>query len=597
MPDAEAGQRDTADLIRLERVRMVARQMPTSVSGTMIVIILLTAVMWPYLDQRLALACCAVMTVNQAWRLGMYLHFRRHGLTLTELDSFARRWFIGAGISGAVWSVVAVGYFVPDMPIMQTLLIISIFGATAVAIPLTAPHQPSFRIFAIPISLALTARIFWQGDPLHLILGLLVLVEMIANLAVGRRYHIMLGESLRGRFENEALAERLAVQNAELDAARIAAEQASRAKTRFFAAASHDLRQPLHAIGLFVDLLTNRIRNPDDRRLVGNIETSVAALESLFDALLDISKIDAGAIRAMLVDFEPRALIERLRGDFEAEAAAKGLRLHLHEGYGNCFVHSDPLLVERILRNLISNAIRYTEHGGVLVALRRRSERLDVEVWDTGIGIAADQQEAIFEEFFQVGNPERGQGKGLGLGLSIVRRLTGLLELPISIRSQPGRGTRFRVSLPLSAAPNPVPAPRPADLSADLSARLILMVDDDASVRDGMTTLLNNWGAQVVAGATAEEIQVAVDGARRPDLIICNYSLTDGSLGADIVAALRVRLGRDIPAIVLAGASNPERLAEARARDYHLLLKPVPPSKLRALINATFAGNGEKNGS
>jgi signal transduction histidine kinase/ActR/RegA family two-component response regulator len=597
MPDAESGQRNPADLIRLERIRMVARQMPTSVSGTMTVIILLTVVAWPYVDHRLALACCGVMTVNQAWRLGMYLHFRRHGLTLAELDSFARRWFIGAAISGAVWSVVAVGYYVPDMPIMQTLLIISIFGATAVAIPLTAAHQPSFRIFAIPISLALTARILWQGDPLHLILGLLVFVELIANLAVGRRYHIMLGESLRARFENEALAERLARQNAELDQARIAAEQASRAKTRFFAAASHDLRQPLHAIGLFVDLLTSRIRNSEDRRLVGNIETSVVALESLFDALLDISKVDAGAIRPTPAYFDPWALVERLSSDFEAEAGAKGLRLHLHSGTGSGFVHSDPLMVERILRNLIANAIRYTERGGVLVALRRRGARLNVEVWDTGIGIAADQQEAIFEEFFQVGNPERGQGKGLGLGLSIVRRLAELLDLPVSVRSQLGRGTRFRISLPLTDAAEPMPATGPAELSADFSSRLILIVDDDASVRDGMTAMLNNWGARVVAGAAAEEVEAAADGAGRPDMIICDYRLADGSRGANGVSVLRERFGRDIPAVVLAGASNPERLAEARARNYHLLLKPVPPSKLRALINATLARGGEKSES
>jgi signal transduction histidine kinase len=595
-PATSAPPADIEGRVELERVRMIYRQMPTSVSGTMVGVVVIAAVFWQAIDHRLLVFWALTMAANQGWRLKLYLDFRHTNIPAGQLSAYARRWMIGSGISGAIWSAANILFFVPDSPLHQAILITSVFAIISVAVPLVASHTPSFRVFAVPVLGSMILRNLWEGDTVHFLMAFIVSAMMLGALAVGSRYHKVLTESLRRRFENEALAERLAIQNAELDAARIAAEQASRAKTRFFAAASHDLRQPLHAIGLFVDLLTNRIRNPDDRRLVGNIETSVAALESLFDALLDISKIDAGAIRATRVDFEPRALIERLRGDFEAEAAVKGLRLHLHEGTGNSYVHSDPLLVERILRNLISNAVRYTERGGVLVALRRRSDHLNVEVWDTGIGIAADQQEAIFEEFFQVGNPERGQGKGLGLGLSIVRRLTELLDLPISIRSQPGRGTRFRIRLPLVTAPNLVPTPRSAELSADLSSRLILMIDDDASIRDGMTVLLNNWGAQVLAGATAAEIQAAVDGDRRPDLIICNYSLTDGSLGADIVAALRDRLGPDIPAVVLAGTSNPERLAEARARDYHLLLKPVPPSKLRALINATFARSGEKNG-
>jgi len=587
---------DIESRVELERVRMIYRQMPTSISGTMVGVAVIAAVFWPVIDHHLLLFWFLTMAANQGWRFTMYLDFRRNDIPPEQMSAYARRWMIGSGISGVIWSAANVLFFIPESPLHQAILITSVFAIISVAVPLVASHTPSFRVFSIPVLGSMILRNLWEGDSVHFLMAFIVLAMMLGALAVGSRYHKVLTESLRRRFENEDLAERLAIQNTELDRARIAAEHASKAKTRFFAAASHDLRQPLHAIGLFVDLLSNRIRNPDDHRLVGNIETSVAALESLFDALLDISKIDAGAIRAAAVDFDPRALVERLRGDFEAEAAVKGLRLHLHEGSGSNFVHSDPLLVERILRNLISNAIRYTESGGVLVALRRRADRLDLEVWDTGIGIAADQQEAIFEEFFQVDNPERGQGKGLGLGLSIVRRLTELLDLPISIHSQPGRGTRFRIRLPLATAPYPVPPSRPTELSADLSSRLILMIDGDASVRDGMTALLNNWGAQVVAGATVAEIQAAVEGDRRPDLIICNYSLTDGSLGANIVAALRDRLGRDIPAVVLAGTSNPERLAEARARDYHLLLKPVPPSKLRALINATFARNGERSG-
>lgn len=575
-----------------ERIHMIYRQLPTSVTGTMLGVLLLATSMWAISPPWAILSFALLMALNQATRAWLYWRYRQAGLEGFGIARAARLWMLGAAASGVLWGAIYLAVFPPDSPIHQAVVTILIFGVAAGAVPLIAAHKPSFYVFILPTLLPVVVRNALEGDQSHITLALVSLVVTWGILSFGRGYHRHLVAALDARMRNEVLAERLTAQNAELDRARLAAEQASNTKTRFFAAASHDLRQPLHAIGLFVDLLTGRIRDPQTRRLVGNIETSVAALESLFDALLDISKIDAGAIRATLVDFDPRDLVERLRGDFEAEAGAKGLRLHLHVCPGSCFVHSDPLLVERILRNLIANAIRYTERGGVLVALRRRGQRLKVEVWDTGIGIAADQQEAIFEEFFQVGNPERGQDKGLGLGLSIVRRLVNLLDLSMSIRSRPGRGTRFQIFLPLIDTPNPVPAKRPAELSGDLAARLILIVCEDSQIRDGMTALLNNWGAQVVAGATPNEVATAAAGVGRPDMIICDYHLPDGSHGAEIVIALREHFGRSIPAVVLTGTSNPERLAEAHAHDYHLLLKPVPPSKLRALINATPA-NGE----
>lgn len=585
--------------VALECMRMIYQQMPTSISGHMAGIALLAVVFWPLVDHNLIVTWFFAMTMNQAWRTKLYFTFRITDIDLEQVPDYARRWMIGAVISSACWSVASIFFFIPESPLHQAILITSVLAILAVAVPLIASHPPSFRIFVIPVLVSMILRSGWEGDIEHFMLACVVTAMMLSVLAVGGRYHAFLYESLRRRFENEALAERLSIQNAELDRARVVAEQTSRAKTRFFAAASHDLRQPVHAIGLFVGLLTTRIHDPGTRRLVDNIETSVRALESLFDALMDVSKIDTGAIQPKLVNFDILDLIERLRGDFEAEAGAKGLRLHLHPHRctGICVVHSDPLLVERILRNLIANAIHYTERGGVLVAVRRSGDRLNLEVWDTGIGIAADQQTAIFEEFFQLGNPERNHGKGLGLGLSIVRRLTELLDLPISLRSQPGRGTRFRVGLPIGAPQNPSPAAKPVELLEDCSSQLILLIDDDPSVLDGMTALLSGWGARVLTGATLDEAMAAANKTGRPDMIVCDYRLADGTLGASIVAALRGRFGRQIPAVVLAGAIDPERLAEAHARDYHLLLKPVHPSKLRALINAILADDNDRDGN
>jgi CheY-like chemotaxis protein/anti-sigma regulatory factor (Ser/Thr protein kinase) len=396
----------------------------------------------------------------------------------------------------------------------------------------------------------------------------------------------MLGESLRARFENEALADRLFHQNAELEKARNTAEEANRAKTRFFAAASHDLRQPLHAIGLFADLLASRLEKGESARLANNINTSVAMLEALFSELLNISRIDAGVVQPEPADFDLAPMLSRLYGNFEAETLKKGLQLRLHSE--EVTVHSDPYLVERVLRNLISNAIRYTEQGGVMVSCRHRGNVAWVEVWDTGIGIAPEQQEAVFEEFLQLSNPERDLNKGMGLGLAIVKRLAEVLHLPLSMRSRPGHGTRFRLALP-TVDRKAIPAgDAPAAGSiGSFAGRRILLVDDEENVRQGMTTLLENWGAKVIACrnlAAAEEASVGLH--QPPDLIVSNYMLADGTDGARIVAVLRARFQTPIPAIVLAGAITAERAAEARQLDFHLLLKPVLPAKLRALLSA-----------
>jgi signal transduction histidine kinase/CheY-like chemotaxis protein len=583
-PEAELNR-----LIELERLRLVCRQMPTSISGTMVGVCLVAAIMWTAIPHTFLLAWVASMAANQSWRLKLYLSFRQTGIDAGEAVAFGHQWFIGSAVSGVIWSIASVFFFVSGSPLDQTLLITSIFAITAVAVPLTASHPKSFFVFVIPILLSLILRNAWEGDSAHLILAFVVAAMMVGILAVGRRYSVALNESLRARFENEALANRLYIQNAELEQARNTAEAANRAKTRFFAAASHDLRQPLHAIGLFADVLASRLGKGENSRLAGNINASVSMLESLFTELLNISRIDAGVIKPELADFDLYGLLERLCDDFEAEALKKGLQLRLHAQ--KVAVHSDPHLVERILRNLIGNALRYTEQGGILVGCRRRGAQAWVEVWDTGVGIAADQQAAVFEEFLQLANPERNLNKGMGLGLSIVKRLAEVLDLPLSMHSRPGRGTRFRVALPTTErAAQPAAGEYALGPVTGFFGRRILLVDDEESVRQGTTTLLENWGAQVIACRSLAAAEAAARGLYQPpDLIVSNYVLPDGTDGAKIVSVLRNQFAAPIPAIVLARAITPELAEEARLLDFHLLLKPLPPAKLRALISAKLS--------
>lgn len=364
--------------------------------------------------------------------------------------------------------------------------------------------------------------------------------------------------------------------------ARDAAERANHSKTRFLAAASHDLRQPLQALGLFVATLSQRALSDDLRPIVAKIEGSLEALEHLLDTLLDISRLDAGVVEAHSVSFPLQDLFDRLALEFEPLAEAKGLTARFVRT--SATLRSDPALLERILRNLLSNAIRYTSRGGIVVGARRRGDILHIQVADTGRGIPANQQREIFREFHQLpnGGPDRRQG--LGLGLAIVDRLATLLGHHISVKSEPGRGSVFCVEAPL-AVPSSQRVPQPALPNDPLAGRLIVVVDDDSIVRDGLHTLLEIWGCRVLMAEGPEDAIDAVEKLDRiPDAIIADYRLKGRITGADVVDHLRALCDADIPAVLVTGDTSPNRLRQAANYNLKLLHKPVRPDRLRAAL-------------
>jgi signal transduction histidine kinase len=357
-------------------------------------------------------------------------------------------------------------------------------------------------------------------------------------------------------------------------------ELANLAKTRFLAAASHDLRQPLHALNLFVGQLRGEADEKERRRLVARIEAAVAAMNELFDALLDISKLDAGVLAPQLADFPVAQVLTRVEATFAAAAREKGIKLRVLPSNGR--VRSDFVLLERILLNLVSNAVRYTTRGGVLIGCRRRGASLRIDVCDSGIGIPADEQRKIFGEFYQVA-ADREQHRGLGLGLAIVDRLSTLLGHPVELISTPGRGSRFSVHVP--AAQEQVERASLPDVMPNLArGKLIVVLDDDAMVRDAMRGLLRSWGCEVVTGESAE-VALASTGRRPPDLIIADYHLTDGNSGIHAIEQLRSAAGWPVPAFLLSGDTAPDRLREASETGHQLLHKPVEPMALRAMLN------------
>ncbi len=367
------------------------------------------------------------------------------------------------------------------------------------------------------------------------------------------------------------------------------AEQATNARTRFFTAASHDLRQPLHAISLYLPLIEKRIDNPETSTMLGSVRNSCVAMRGILDSLLDISKLDAGIIQPNISAVSAADLIDQLAMEFMPQAADKGIELRVVPAGGQ--ILSDPALLERILRNLLSNALRYTRQGKVLLGLRRAGDRVRLEVWDTGPGIAEADQARIFEEFFQADNPERDRGKGLGLGLAIIDRLAHLLDHRVSFRSWPGHGSVFRVEVPLAAEDTARRPARALPASDALAGKLALLIDDDEQIRTGTGAVLAEWGIAVLsADSIAQALRRIDEAGRAPDIVLADYRLRDTETGVQAIEAVRRKLGRKVPGIVITGEIGAARLREVIASDFAILHKPMDANDLARGIDDALAG-------
>lgn len=373
---------------------------------------------------------------------------------------------------------------------------------------------------------------------------------------------------------------------AAIEAARLKAENASQAKSRFLASASHDLRQPAHALGMFVARLAQLPHDAQTRHLVGCIDDSVRALQDMLDGLFDISRLDSDQTQVSKVAFSIEGVLGQVRSSLSDAASDKVLRLRIRPS--KSWIESDPGLLLRILLNLVSNAIRYTQQGSILVACRPTHEgtQLRIEVRDSGVGIAPEHHEDIFEEFFQVDNPQRDRSKGLGVGLSIVERACRLLDHPLTIRSAPGCGSRFTLTVPLAPArvDEAYEGTGNSGEKSKFDGLRILLIEDDALGRVGLASLLTSWGCSVTQaeGAKAACELYRVDQA--PDITISDFRLCGGIDGIQTVAMLSEIAGRRIVACLVSGDTDAKVRQKAQDAGLTLLQKPVRPAKLRSLI-------------
>ena len=396
-------------------------------------------------------------------------------------------------------------------------------------------------------------------------------------------------ESARQNLEQrvEARTNELLTLNSALEDAKNEAEQANESKSKFLAAVSHDLLQPLNAARLFSSSLEEKLTGSDTQTLAGSINTSLDDVESLLRTLVDISKLDAGLLQAEPTVFPANQLLDNLAAEFKQVASSQNLEFEYRGA--STLIRSDSQLLARIVRNLLTNAVRYTVAGKVGLRVRSRGNRVDIQIYDTGPGITRDDQRVIFQEFRRLSGHQRRNDRGLGLGLAIVEKISSVLDHPITVRSKVGKGSIFSVTVPReiqhSFTPKATNIEPSASFGHELEGSLFWLIDNDEAICLAMRLLLENWGAEVVTARSLDQLLERVDIQRSaPDVLICDYHLDDGETGIGAAAAILPRLETQVPVLMITANYSKELNSEVRELGYHLMNKPVKPLRLKTLL-------------
>ncbi len=528
---------------------------------------------------------CAIATLRLVTALLVY----RTPRSMTLI-----RWWLGSTLlHAAQWGLLSVVLLRPGSPQAESVLHI-----TLVAIAMGGSVRlPGFRLTLIAhVGLVLgplILRDLWTGSTHHSLLAFLVFLNGVYALVSGRNQSKALREIHVQRQRNEELIGALQRENERSEAARNAAEEANAARTRFFAAANHDLRQPLHAMRLLSQTLLERGSSVDVPAVSAHLVECVEGMTQVIDDLLEITRLDVGNVVPQWSSFALDELVRECCRAHEPLALAKGLQLLTD--VPTMAVHCDRALLARVLTNIVANAIRYTEKGSVRVTCALSSDEghvwLDVE--DTGIGIEEEDLSRIFEEFYQVGNPARDRHLGLGLGLATVKRLSDLLSLHVSVlRSSPGQGTVFSLKLQrvpmdhvaLSTTPGP-----DASAGALLPGHRVLVIEDDADARTALAGLLRTWGCEVRSAADASTSLEHLRAGFRPDALVVDLRLPDGASGIDALNAVLGLLGHEVPAVMVTGDAGSAHMRLAQHAGLTVMVKPVRPVQLRAFLGQAFA--------
>ncbi len=545
-------------------IASVYRQVPQSVLGSIVGGVALVAVFWQTHNQTWLLLWSIALLLESLVRVRMAYAFRRATDTVERVQKWASRWVATSLAAGLLWGAAGALFFASNEPLQQLVLVAVVLGVAFGSLTLYASHRPALWAFLPAALLPLIGRMLAEQNPAYYTAAIVMLAVFGFTTFFGRNFGEAMFESVKNNYENEVLVEQLIAEKRISDDARRAAENATRSKTQFFAAASHDLRQPLQAIGIYVSLLKKRAQGPLEP-LVKNLSTAVESLSKLVEELLEISRLDSGAIQPRTQQILVDEMFGLLEQEFMPQAAAKGLALRVRRaGYA---IESDQMLLMRVLRNLLANAIRYTQRGGVLLAARPRGGLISLEVYDTGPGIRQQELDRIFEEFYRGESSKNEAGSGFGLGLSIVKRICSVLGHPLVVTTRPGSGTVFRVEVPLSAMPRrPVRGPAETTEAAIriLSGHTLVVLEDNEEILNSLTRLLRSWGADILSATHFNaSLMKRLANRKRIDLIIADQNLGNSAIsGVEAVFRIREIVGFPVPVIMLTAVHGLEVLAE-----------------------------------
>ncbi|WP_166264628.1 ATP-binding response regulator [Marinobacter caseinilyticus] len=545
---------------------------------TTLVPITVVVVMWSQVDQWMLLGWLLLVLAGIGARFVLTTAYHRQAVHYQNARKWHVRLLMMSVYLGGLWAIAVFAFYVPDSPPHQIFIITLSVTLGVGSITSGTYWLPLYFVYGVPILTALLIRFALMGTLPFAALVLMMMFALLASFSFAKKLNMLVRSEMRLRLESADMTHKLEVKSEEL-------QDAVYAKSRILATASHDLRQPLHALSLFIDALKQSDSPAESARIFRRIDLSMESMRKLFDALFDMSRLDANVVQPELSHFDIAQCLAELRDEFAAKAEKKQLRLIVHAR--SDAVWSDQALLERILRNLIENALRYTRSGGVLLTARRRKATILIQVWDTGIGIPQESQNKAFAEFQQLERPSDEQDQGLGFGLAIVRRLCNLLDYPLELHSKVGKGSIFSVEVPVGEiASSQVQHDGSNKPSWHASGQCIVVIDDDMNVLNAMETLLASWQFDVIAAPSLTEIQDQLRTSdRRPDLILSDLSLNGADNGIEAINSLRNQYGDPgIPGILITGSTGTEQLKLAEESGLKLVQKPVRPASLRSII-------------
>lgn len=573
---------------------LLFKKLPQVINTISLIPVIVAIAFWDKVEHWIVLSWLSMSLLVVLFRYYLAWQYSRLPATHNQYVLWQRWFVISSLVSGLIWGLAGVFFFDETAGIHMVLLFGAIIGLSAGCVVIASYTFSAYLAFAVPAIGIGALHLLLRKDYDAIALGilLLVLLLIITKAALNQKQDTLQG--LRLLFENIDLIEQLKHQ-------KMIAEKADSDKSRFLAAASHDLRQPLHAMQLYLSSVNPKMGLIRQPQVWLGLQRSIASLNGLFNSLLDLSRLDAGMLQPNWRDFSLKTFIEGFVDEYVDLADKKGLVLTFPKT--DVLIRSDVVLLETIVRNLVSNAIRYTNTGKIEILWRVVDVGVDAKkvlltVKDTGIGIAPDYQQEVFNEYFQIDNPERDKNNGLGLGLAIVSRLSLLLDCEISLSSLLGEGTSFYLTIPLG---------HDADLGElpdveipkekEFLNHLVWIIDDDALVREGMQLLMNKWGCDVVAFTSYDEVLQHWQGIQVvPSLLIADYRLKGHENGAEVLKLLMTLLNVSVPSLIVTGDTSPERLNEAQSHAIPLLHKPINAARLRVFMRQVLMA-GDDNTS